>query len=95
MGNHHLTTGLGITPHNYCKSCDDALKRVVRGKIHISTRQLPVWRECSDARNCSSCLLVLKRKGGGRQKKVSISYGGLRFPKPSKFATTLTLTFLH
>ena len=59
----------GITPLNYCKKCDDALKRVISGRSNISTRQIQVWSKCGE--NCSSCLLVSKKKFGGRTKKVS------------------------
>ena len=69
----------GITPYNYCKSCDRAVKRAASGESIRSTRTLPEWGECGDG--CGSCLIISKRKigGGNNRKKVSVLLYGLLF----------------
>ena len=61
----------GVTPYNFCKSCYYAVKRADKGESVKSTRSLQEWSECTE--NCPTCLLVSKRKSGGRTKKVSFS----------------------
>ena len=57
-----------VTPYNFCKNCYKAVKRAAEGKSIKSTRSLQEWSECTE--NCSSCLLVSKRKSGVCAKKV-------------------------
>ena len=61
----------GVTPYNFCKSCYYAVKRADKGESVKSTRSLQEWSECTE--NCPTCLLVSKRKSGGRTKKVIFS----------------------
>lgn len=58
-----------VTPYNFCKKCELALKRVVDKESVKSSRLMQEWGECGE--NCSSCLLVAEKKGGRRKKKVS------------------------
>ena len=57
-----------VTPYNFCKKCELALKRVVDKESVKSSRLMQEWGECGE--NCSICLLVAEKKGGRRKKKV-------------------------
>ena len=61
-----------VTPTYFCKKCQLTLSKVKRGGTIVTGRKLLDWEECGP--NCSTCALLLKRKEGGSQKKVSVSY---------------------
>ena len=57
-----------VTPYNFCKKCELALKRVVDKESVKSSRLMQEWGECGE--NCSICLLVAEKKGGRRKKVI-------------------------
>ena len=71
----------GVTPQNFCLKCYAYMIHLDRGETLKSSISLIEWTECGE--NCSSCGIILKRRAGGRKKKVSVSDSTHQTPKIS------------
>ena len=56
----------GVTPYHVCKNCHRTVELAASGDSITSTRSLQEWSECTES--CLSCLLLSKKKAGGRKK---------------------------